>query len=345
MPPSFSQRAAAYLDSLRRLPFVSDAQLGPRAASTRGPAHWVLEVTAHRVRRRFLVEEKRSHLGQALVNDVIARAPGRARLPVMLFAPYVSASMGARLVAHGINFVDLAGNCHVDLGGRYVGHVEGRRAGPVTTTSAGTRGPGLRLLFALLADPQLVDASARVVAGVAGVSIGTVSNVLRRLEHERLIVRTRSKRHLLGVRELLDRWLAGYGAALRSSLLLGRFQARERDPEALETRLEKALDESTAWGWGGGAAAWRLTRHYHGEDTILHIDGRPAPAELAVKLDAAPASSGRLIVLGVPTPSAFHGPQQHVVHPLLVYSELMLSGSDRAREAAAEVRARWLVDA
>ena len=32
----------------------------------------------------------------------------------------------------------------------------------------------------------------------------------------------------------------------------------------------------------------------------------------------------------------------HTVHPLLIYTELVLTGSDRAREAASELRERFL---
>ena len=47
-------------------------------------------------------------------------------MPLILFAPYVSREMGTALVSDGINFVDRGGNCHVNLGGSYVAHVEGR---------------------------------------------------------------------------------------------------------------------------------------------------------------------------------------------------------------------------
>jgi hypothetical protein len=61
------------------------------------------------------------------VRDLIARMASRTTPPLILFAPYVSAEMGAVLLPHGLNFMDKVGNCHLDLGGDYVAHVEGRK--------------------------------------------------------------------------------------------------------------------------------------------------------------------------------------------------------------------------
>ena len=39
---------------------------------------------------------------------------------------------------------------------------------------------------------------------------------------------------------------------------------------------------------------------------------------------------------------AFRSPHPETVHPLLVYADLLAEGHDRAREAAAELSARFL---
>ena len=84
--------------------------------------------------------------------------------PVILFAPYVSPEMAALLVSHGIDFVDRAGNCHLDLGGRYVAHVEGRRLRQLPDAPGGTRAPGFRLIFSLLVDQDLLNVPTRELA-------------------------------------------------------------------------------------------------------------------------------------------------------------------------------------
>ena len=333
-------RSSPYLENLLSLPFVGKATLRAelRRMGSRGEA--MLELTTPRGRRRLLVEEKGSHLSQALVRDLIARVSSRATTPLILFAPYVSPEMGALLVSRGINFVDRAGNCYLDLGGRYVAHVEGRKLRQSAGAPGGIRAPGFRLIFAVLVEPDLLNASARDLARVSGVSLGTASNVLRRLEHDRIVVRTKSKRHLVRRGDLVERWIAGYAEMLRPQLLAGRFQTPDKDPPSLEDRVATLLGPDGTWAWGGAAAAFRLTKHYRSDETVLHVQA--ASSDLPKRLKAVPHTAGRLILLGVPGPLAFRGKAPHTVHPLLIYTELVLTGSDRAREAASEVRERFL---
>ncbi len=338
MTVAHSGQISPYLDSLLTLPFVRGASL--RVGTGPGQGDALLELVTPRGRRRLLVEETRSHLSRPLVGDLIARSSPRARTPSILFAPYVSPEMGALLASHGLNFVDRAGNCRLNLGGSYVAHIEGRKPRQRGDSPGGLRGPGFRVVFALLAEPRFLNAPARQLAHDSGVSVGTVSNVLRRLEHDRVIVRTKSMWHLVRRGDLVERWIAGYAEGLRPQLLVGRFQTPDADPPSLEARVSGLLDPGEVWAWGGAAAAYRLTQHYRSHETVLHVV--TAPVDLSRRLKALPHGAGPLIILGVPGPIAFLGAAPQTVHPLLVYSELLLTGDDRARRAAAEIRDRFL---
>lgn len=333
-------RSAPYLDNLRSLPFVRGASLRAKRPRTGLAADGVLELATPRGERKLRVEEKTSHLTLAVARDIVARVAARPTPPLILFAPYVSAEMAAVLLPHGINFVDRVGNCHLDLGGRYVAHVEGRKLRRSADAPGGLRAPGFRLVFALLVEPELLNSPIRHAAEVAGVSLGTASNVLRRLEHDRIVVRTKSKRHLVRHDDLVERWLAGYAETLRPQLFAGRFQTPDENTPAFEERVAGLLGGDETWAWGGAAAAFRLTKHYRSDETVLHVQG--ASSDLPKRLKALPHRAGRLILLGVPGPLAFRGKAPHTVHPLLIYTELVLTGSDRAREAASELRERFL---
>jgi hypothetical protein len=84
----------------------------------------------------------------------------------------------------------------------------------------------------------------------------------------------------------------------------------------------------------------RITKHYRGEETVLHVCD-PAN-DLPRKLRALPAIDGPLIIQRTPNESAFDGVAPHTVHPLLVVAELMTGANPRAREAALEIRERYL---
>ncbi len=329
-----------YLDNLRALPFVRRVRLLANRPRRGKATDGVLELTTPRGQRRLRVEEKASHLTLPVVRDLIARTASRTTPPLILFAPYVSAEMAAALLPHGINFVDKVGNCHLDLGGDYVAHVEGRRLRRPLGAPGGMRAPGFRLVFALLVEPDLLNNPIRRIAQTAGVSLGTASNVLHRLEHDRMVVRTKSRLHLVRPDDLVERWIAGYAETLRPELLTGRFETADGDPPTLESRVEALLDRNGNWAWGGAAAAFRLTKHYRSDETVLHMQ---APAsDLPQRLKALPHQAGQLILLGVPGPLAFRGKAPHTVHPLLIYTELILTGSDRAREVASELRDRLM---
>lgn len=334
------QGRAPYLNQLRALPFVREAVLEVelRQRGRRGPVT-TLQLVTPQGRRRFRVEETGSHLSHAVVGDLIGRAASSAAAPPILFAPYVSPEMGARLVAQGIAFVDRVGNCHLDLGGRYVAHVEGRK--PQRAHVPGSlRAAGFRIVFAVLVDSDLLNRPVRELARASGVSLGTASNVLRRLEQDRIVVRTRSKRHLAKRDDLIERWTAGYAEALRPQLFVGRFETPDADPPSLERRVEAALGPDEAWAWGGAAAAFRLTRHYRSDETVLHVDS--LAGDLPGRLRAIPHPAGRFTLLGVPGPLAFRGRAPHTVHPLLAFTELLLTGDERARRTASELRERFL---
>jgi hypothetical protein len=141
--------------------------------------------------------------------------------------------------------------------------------------------------------------------------------------------------------DLIERWIAGYAETLRPQIFAGRFQTPDKDPPSLEDRVAGLLGRDESWAWGGAAAAFRLTKHYRSDETVLHVAA--ASSDLPKRLKAIPHTAGRLILMGVPGPLAFRGQVPHTVHPLLIYTELVLTGSDRAREAASELRERFLV--
>ena len=143
------------------------------------------------------------------------------------------------------------------------------------------------------------------------------------------------------MRRALDLWLAGYATSVRPSLLVGSYRTQDIDPAALETRIAPILDKNCEWRWGGGAAALRMTGYFRGEKTIVHV--AEAPVDLPKELRAVPDRLGPLSVLRSPGHSGFKGTTVDTAHPLLVYTELLTDGSERAREAAQLLAERYSI--
>ncbi len=334
---------ARYAAHLRDLPFVREVRILPPPLPAKGPRpDALLVLTAPEGDHELLVETKRTHLTYALADHVVAQRTtldGPPR-PWILLAPYVPRKMGQHLAAQGVNYIDLEGNCHLRLGDRHIAAIEGRIPLRKEPEGRGLRAAGQNVQFAILANPELLDEGIVHIAERAGVGKTTVADTLAKMEHEGFLAVVGGRRRLVNPKALLDRWLAGYAHVVRPRMLLGRYRTQDADPEQLERRVEETLGEELAWAWGGGAAAMRLTQHYRGETTALHL-ALPMP-DLPKRLRALRDPQGPLLLLTVPGPVAFEGALPRTVHPLLVYTELLTSGDERAREAAAELHARYL---
>ena len=281
---------------------------------------------------RLRAIEYKSHLGRAVVDHVIARFRG-AREPVLVLAPHIGAGIGARLAEAGINYVDRHGNCHLVVDSVYV-HVEGRTGPRRAASEKGLRSPGYQVLFAYLAEPALLDRPVRTIAEWAGVSRQPASEVRQRLLEDGYIIETRKGCRWVNRRrdDALNLWLRGYEATVRPSIVWGTYRTRS-DPDELEKRIPATFStmDVSEFRWGGTTAGYQLTRHYRGPRTTVHVHA--TPPGLAQELHAVSDPRGNLVIM-----DAFGAinwqPGRDTVHPLLVYSEMLRDGDERAREAA-----------
>lgn len=302
--------------------------------------------------------------GPAALQQAERVAAQRAE-PLVLLAPRLAEAAIARLDAAGIGHVDAAGNCRLQLDqGRILVHVEGRRARPaadratlalaaaeprlearLSSPRGSLRAAGHRVLFALLADDQLLTSTVRAIGEVAGASRHAVAQLLRRLRDEGLLVRLGRTGHawVPGRRaELVDRFAKGWSDLLRHAQTIGRFRSPASDTETIAARLEAGLDAAgTAFGWGGTAGAMRLTPHYRGDDIVLHLaDWNP---DLQRQLRLAPAHDGPVTLLHCMGGLDLRTTPPHTAHPLLIFAELLNSADPRARETADLIATRHLL--
>lgn len=330
-----------YLELLRTIPFVRSVAVEKKQrkhGDLRVDA--VLKVRTPTTTEQLYCEVKSSNVSHELAGQIITL--GRNIHPLLVAAPIIGGGIGDFLVQNDINFVDRRGNCYLNLGDRYVARIQGKSGEPQPTARA-LRTPSYQVLFTVLANPDLIAAPVRTLASAAGVSRQAVVTLQERLSELGHI--TRGSRGcvwtLAGQRRALDLWLAGYAAAVRPSLLVGSYRTQDTDPAALEARIGPILDKCCDWRWGGGAAAHRLDGHFRGEKTVVHVVD--APGDLPKKLRAIPDRSGPLVLLRSPGPAGLMGVITDTAHPLLVYTELLTDGNERAREAAQHLAERYSI--
>jgi hypothetical protein len=331
----------AYLERLQAVPFVRSVSVEKDEVEVGGVrVDAVLTIRTPTGKEKIHVEVKTSNMSREMAAQVVTL--GHQVKPLLVVAPIIGGGVGELLAENNVSFIDLRGNCHIDLGGRYVARIQGQR-GERPTAARALRTPSYQVLFTVLADPSLISAPVRTLAAAAGVSRQPAVTLRARLVELGLAVRGK-KGHMWtpqGPRKALDLWLAGYATSVRQGLLVGSYKTQDADPDAREQRLAPIFDKVGEWRWGGGAASHRMTGYFHGERTVVHV--ADPPADLQRRLRAVPATDGPLVVLRSPGPKGLEGATLDTAHPLLVYTELLTDGSERARDAAQELADRYSI--
>jgi hypothetical protein len=104
-----------YVSHLAGLPFVRAVRVQPPAASAQDVGDdAVLELSTPKGSHILHVEEKRTHVSRDMIEHLIALS--RRRTDLILFLPHVGRELGATLADAKVQFMDLAGNCFVQLG-------------------------------------------------------------------------------------------------------------------------------------------------------------------------------------------------------------------------------------
>jgi hypothetical protein len=251
----------------------------------------------------------------------------------MLVTDYVTPQIAEKLRDQAVTFLDAAGNLFIDHP-PLLFWVKGERpaAKPTAQMAHGRafQPTGLKVVFALLCQPERIELPYREIAHLAGVAHGTVGWVMTGLVESGFVITLEGQqRRLRNRRRLLDIWIEAYARVLRQKLLLGRFRAPQRD-------------------W------WRNVKF---QDYGLQLGGEPAAAELDDYL-----IPGTTTFYGTRVPGKFLAEQRlktdakgdvelrqrfwnftydwqwpALVPPILIYADLLAIGDARCIEAAKRI--------
>lgn len=283
---------------------------------------------------------RRKHIFGAEVKTVdrfatpaIVKSQGKAlREPPLLVAPYITREVAEHCRHLRLPFIDTAGNAYLEAPGLLVYVVGRARLAELRQDNFRALNPaGLKLIFALLCRPKLLDENYRKIATEAGVSLGTVSADMKDLEGRGFFnLETHPHlRKLLDPERMLEEWVTHYPVTLRPKLNLRRFRA---EPERLQQTDLAPLNAS----WGGEPAAEKLTRYLKPAHFTIYS------AEPIAKLIAAgrmrAEEDGNVEILekfwNFPPDPAETNDMPDVVPPILAYADLMSTHDSRNAEAA-----------
>jgi hypothetical protein len=306
---------------------------------------------------RYLVEEKK-HLRHQDVRVVVEQllrrrteaGPEHQRDRILLLAPHIRAEQAAVLEHGQIDYVDLAGNAHLQLPGLLV-HVEGRR--PPREAVRAPRRPNkgwIKTVMAILVRPDLAIVPYRILAEQADVALGTVAGCMNDLVARGLMHEVKGVRQITDLAALVALWVQAYVEALRPGLKERRFQIRAATKQEIHKQLDAVLKkQGIQWALTGADAAEQRKRFFRAEETEIYVaphvvDNRDTQKALV----AQPAArDGNLLVIEPPGPLAtlVNATEGTPLAPeLLIYAELRYRGTEQALEAAEMLLPRVLND-
>jgi len=251
--------------------------------------------------------------------------------PTLVIGKYIALDVASELKENGINYLDVAGNCFIKnkelliyIAGQKVQRKE------KTNQAKAFQEVGIKIIFNLLSNPDSLQLSYRELAELADVSIGSVSNVMKELEEQNFILKTKLKRVLKNKPTLLERWVIAYQDVLRPRLV--KKQMRFIKPDATQNWKELFLDnEEGITLWGAEPAAAILTNHLVPEKFTFYTT--QSWQNLGQDIGLVPDQNGKVEVLQVFWKQSKTDNNQ-TTPPLLIYADLIGSGYSRNIETA-----------
>ncbi len=257
----------------------------------------------------------------------------------LLVCNYIPKPLKEALKLQGINYIETAGNCFINKDGIFL-YINDKEVTKVRKTKDGKlwKTAGIKFLFGILNDPELINATYRNMAEITGVALGNIGPFLEELKKEGFLKETGKNGKTILILEnmdaLINKWVGLFNAVLKPKLKQGRFKFIDKQ---MVKEWEKIL--VTDFYWGGETAGALLTKHLHPE--ILTIYTNQPKVKLMQQLRIIPDAEGNIELI-----DQFWNNQTNEQHktvpPLLAYADLVTSLDSRNRETAERIKKQYL---
>ncbi len=262
---------------------------------------------------------------------------------VVLAADYITPQKGKALKQAEVQFIDTAGNAYINQGNIFV-YVMGNKPEVIAATEKPGKAfqtAGMKVVYAFLLKPELLNAPYRTIAEQAGTALATVGAVIRDLAAMGYIRASadKDKRVLQEKGKLIDQWAEAYPHVLRNKHHIGTFTTNK--PDWWKNINPAGLNAQ----WGGEVAAEKYTNYLNAAHTTTYIK-KAEMGELmrAGKLRKMRPNERRLSVADLYEPfwTKYLAEGDDLVHPLIVYADLISTADPRNIETAQRVYEKYL---
>ena len=247
----------------------------------------------------------------------------------LLITNYVNPVMADELRKSCINFIDLAGNAYIDCPPVFI-FIKGNKAENKQSVSLQGKAfnvSDLKMVYALLCNEDLLNKPYREIARFSCVALGAVGPVIKNLKKLNFILdmSTRGKK-LVNKKALFDRWCLDYVEKLKPKLLLGRYKGPENFWKL--DHLDPVLGQ-----WGGEVAAFKLTKYLKPQHAVIFAKEK-ALKNIIIQNRLSKSENGNIEVLEKFWPDDQTGTDKSIVHPFVIYADLLGINNQRTIETA-----------
>lgn len=296
---------------------------------TKPPFDAVVALATAKQTYKFAVEIRNNLDRFETLHQIRALLPANPKQNLLIVAPYITQQLAERCRELDMCFADTAGNAYLYGPGLHV-YITGRPKPPellATDRTKAMNAAGLRVVFALLCQPRLLNATYREIAAHAQVALGTVGQAFKYLENRRHITphAAAGNRRFLTPDRTVQEWGTLYPTVLRPKLRARRFRTPDMQwTEKVDLKPYHAF-------WGGEVAANRLDHYLQAQTATIYA---PAiPTKLIVDQRMKADLNGDLEILGTFWNPERLTPAGDLVPPLLTYADLMATTEGRNLEA------------
>lgn len=256
---------------------------------------------------------------------------------LMVVAEYIYPKLKEQLRAEGIAYLETNGNIFIRDGNLFL-WVDNAKPDRTETTIRGRAfgKTGLKLLFQLLLEEDLLNLTYREIAERTGVSFGNINFILSDLKEQGYLIPLKKDTfRFSNKKQLLQKWLSAYNDKLKPALRIGTFRFM-READYVNWKMISLTPGETFWG--GEPAGGLLTNYLQPEQyTLYTIENL---GDLLKKYRLAPDENGEVSVYqkfwkGIEEA----GPE---VPALLVYTDLINSSDRRCIQAAEKIYDAYL---
>ena len=259
-----------------------------------------------------------------LVDQIINEAKDRKHFIVIVHKLFPALKM--KLREHGVNYLEANGNIFVNTGDLFLLLDTDKTLKTEKRTGNRAFTPtGLKVVFELLRDKELINQTQREIAERAGVALGNIPKVIQGLKETGQIYKLNKKKYAFNDRkELLHVWAKEYQNTLKPTLYVGTYTLKRFKNNWKEVPLNNMKTV-----WGGEPAGDLLTNYLKPGELTLYTEEEKK--ELMVHYGLIPDKEGDVHVY---QKFWVNTKEMETAPPILVYVDLINTNDKRCLETA-----------